>query len=517
MPQFFGFDGFTLLGVKITWEEVITVGAAIAIAVGLRLFLYQTRTGIAMRGVVDNRSLIGLFGGRSTRLSTLSWSIGASLASVAGILVAPRLQLQPLILTLLVIDAYAAAVIGRLRSLPMTFLGALIVGLASSYAVGYVPSTGFWSSTPVQGTLTLSVPTLILFIALLMLPMDRIRSGASPLRHVPLPPASFLRSLQGGVLLVAAVVVAVTFMDPGNVAKLGIGLAFGLICLSLVPLTGWGGYVSICQLTFAGLGAYAMYKFGTGGSLLGLLMAAVLAGGVGRGDLAARTPPAGPLPGPPDHGLRQPHGQCLLPLVGRLRLRRLRPHPPARPLRPRRELGQGVHHLPGRRLRPVLHRPPGPAPGPLRPGPGGRQGLRGGLRHARAVADDHQAGRLHPLGRHGRRGRAPSSRRPRPWPAAPTSRCSRACLILAVVAIGGASVCSGALAGGLAIGFLPANAQDVFIGAGTLALAFYPDGVLPLASARFHHWWSGLTAPRGVPAPAAVEERAGTLAGTRAA
>ena len=142
VPQFFGFSGFTFLGVKITWEEVITVGAAVAIAVGLRLFLYQTRTGIAMRGVVDNRSLIGLFGGRSTRLSTLSWSIGASLASVAGILVAPRLQLQPLILTLLVIDAYAAAVIGRLRSLPMTFLGALVVGLASSYAVGYVPSTG---------------------------------------------------------------------------------------------------------------------------------------------------------------------------------------------------------------------------------------------------------------------------------------------------------------------------------------------------------------------------------------
>ena len=53
-------------------------------------------------------------------------------------------------------------------------------------------------------------------------------------------------------------------------------------------------------------------------------------------------------------------------------------------------------------------------------------------------------------------------------------------LILAVVAIGGASVCSGALAGGLALGFLPVNAQDVFIGAGTVALAFYPDGVLPL-------------------------------------
>ena len=110
---------------------------------------------------------------------------------------APRLQLQPLILTLLVIDAYAAAVIGRLRSLPMTFLGALIVGLASSYAVGYVPSTGFWSSTPVQGTLTLSVPTLILFVALLMLPMDRIRSG-TPSGTCPWPrPASSAPSRAG--------------------------------------------------------------------------------------------------------------------------------------------------------------------------------------------------------------------------------------------------------------------------------------------------------------------------------
>jgi branched-chain amino acid transport system permease protein len=90
-------------------------------------------------------------------------------------------------------------------------------------------------------------------------------------------------------------------------------------------------------------------------------------------------------------------------------------------------------------------------------------------------------------------------------------------LILAVVAIGGVSVCSGALAGGLALGFLPANAQDVFIGAGTVALAFYPDGVLPLGYARFHAWWDGLTAPRRAPGPVGVEERAGTLAGTRAA
>jgi hypothetical protein len=101
-------------------------------------------------------------------------------------------------------------------------------------------------------------------------------------------------------------------------------------------------------------------------------------------------------------------------------------------------------------------------------------------------------------------------------------------LILAVVAIGGASVCSGALAGGLALGFLPGNAEDIFIGAGTVVLAFYSDGVLPLFFSRFHRWWSGLIAPatrasaiptapaRGQPGSGGPEERARRLAGTTA-
>jgi branched-chain amino acid transport system permease protein len=515
VPQFFGFSGFTFLGVHVDWEEVITVGAAIAIAVGLRLFLYRTRTGMAMRGVVDNRDLIGLFGGRPARLSTLSWAIGSSLASVAGILVAPRLQLQPLILTLLVIDAYAAAMIGRLRSLPMTFLGALIVGLASSYALGYIPSSGIWSSTPIQGLLTLSVPSVILFIVLLALPMHRIRSGA-PQRHAPLAPAGFVRSLQGGVLLVAGVVAAVSFMGPGQVVKLGIGLAFGLICLSLVPLTGWGGYVSICQLTFAGLGAYAMYKFGSGGSLLGLLAAAGLAGVVG----ALVALPALRLRGlylalatmafasamdnaffpwsavfgfngsvvihrPDIFGLHVSTDKAFtiflavvfaLFSIGILALRR---GPFGRVLVAMKDSEAacatlGLSLTTTKLIVFTLSAAMAGVAGALY---GGAESVAGGTNF----------------------------------------EMFESLLILAVVAIGGAAVCSGALAGGLALGFLPLGAQDVFIGAGTVTLAFYPDGVLPLFYARLQRWWSGLTSPGRAAMPLAAEERAGTLAGSRAA
>ena len=60
----------------------------------------------------------------------LAWAIGCSLAALAGILTAPLLTLSHTVLTLLIVNAYAAAIIGRLRSLPLTFVGAMILGLA---------------------------------------------------------------------------------------------------------------------------------------------------------------------------------------------------------------------------------------------------------------------------------------------------------------------------------------------------------------------------------------------------
>jgi len=277
---FFGHSGFQLAGVFVTWEDVITVGAALGIAAGLRLFLYRTRTGVTMRAVVDNRGLAGLNGARPARIGTLSWALGAMLASIAGILIAPELQLSVLPLTLLVVDAYAAAMIGRLRNLPLTFAGALLIGLLQSYAVGYMPSTGIWDSVPLQG-MRLAIPSILLFVTLLLLPQDKIRGAVSQVRRVVRPTAGLVRSLQGAVFLVLAVMVATSFLGAGDTVDLGTGLALGLIMLSLVPLSGWGGQVSLCQMTFAGLGAFAMARAGGGGSPLGLLAAAGLAGAVG--------------------------------------------------------------------------------------------------------------------------------------------------------------------------------------------------------------------------------------------
>ena len=134
MPPFFGSSGFTVFGFKVTAHELITMIVAVAVAVFLRLLLFRTRIGTAMRAVVDDRNLVSLNGARPGLISMLAWAMGSSLAAIAGILLAPQLQLSVLVLTLLVVNAYAAAMVGRLTSLPLTFAGAMVLGLLQSYA-----------------------------------------------------------------------------------------------------------------------------------------------------------------------------------------------------------------------------------------------------------------------------------------------------------------------------------------------------------------------------------------------
>src|SRR3546814_5860392 len=82
-----------------------------------------------MRAVVDDPELSRLKGVRSIVIARLSWMIGFSLAALGGVLFAGGQILNAIVLTLLVLNAYGSAMIGRLTSLPMTFLGAILLGL----------------------------------------------------------------------------------------------------------------------------------------------------------------------------------------------------------------------------------------------------------------------------------------------------------------------------------------------------------------------------------------------------
>ena len=169
LPPLFNNDTLVVGSIRISYNDVTILILALAVAIGLRLFLYRTRIGVTMRASVDDRTLTSLNGSSAVTNARNAWIIGSMLAALAGILIAPTLTLSAPALTLLIVNAYAASVIGRLRSIPMTFLGAIILGLSIAYSVAYLPQNPY-----VQGFEN-AVPAIILFIALLVLPATSLR------------------------------------------------------------------------------------------------------------------------------------------------------------------------------------------------------------------------------------------------------------------------------------------------------------------------------------------------------
>ena len=76
-----------------------------------------------------------------------AWAIGCTLAALAGVLLLGDINLDPTLFALLIVNSYAAAIFGRLRNLPATFLGAGALGLLVAYLSGYLPTSSVYWST----------------------------------------------------------------------------------------------------------------------------------------------------------------------------------------------------------------------------------------------------------------------------------------------------------------------------------------------------------------------------------
>jgi branched-subunit amino acid ABC-type transport system permease component len=286
-PLFFGADKtVSVAGVNLAWHEIAAVVVAIVVALGLRFLFFSTRTGVAMRAVVDDPDLLELNAGKPERLAMASWALGAFLAALAGVLITPiqGSAMSARALTLLVIDAFAAAMFGRLRSVPRTFVGALVLGLAGSYVIGYFPADD-WTWT---GNFRVSLPMIALFVVLLFLPQDRLR-GATVLRsreRYRMP--SVRNAVIAAAVLVAGMWLIRGLLAPTAINDLAFGMTAAVIALSLVLLTGYAGEINLAVLSFGAIGAIVVHHFGITGSgsdarstLFGYVAAAVVCAVVG--------------------------------------------------------------------------------------------------------------------------------------------------------------------------------------------------------------------------------------------
>lgn len=257
------------------------------IVVGLNMFFRYSRLGKAVRASAESKNRALLLGIPVKQVNLAVWVIAAGLSAVAAVLrtFIVGAPIGSVLGTSLLIPAIAAAVVAKMENLWLAFGASIVIGMISD-AVLF--STSRTAAVP---------PVLfgIVLAALLIQSRGKISraddtgiSSFSALREVrPIPPE--LRDLavvrRGFMALripiFLALVVWPLFLGPGRIYLMSVGIATGLVALSLVILTGWTGQISLGQWGFAGVGgAVAGAMHNAGWNVLLCVFCGALAGAV---------------------------------------------------------------------------------------------------------------------------------------------------------------------------------------------------------------------------------------------
>ncbi len=137
------FDGKRL----ISHTRVAALALAAGATLGITWLLLKTPLGLRMRALQSNRVLSALVGVRIKRVDTWAWTLAGLLAGISGLFMGNMVRLNPVVLTFLVIPAMAAAMVGRLNSLPITVAGGLAIGMIEAL-------TALWPAVQRYGSAT---------------------------------------------------------------------------------------------------------------------------------------------------------------------------------------------------------------------------------------------------------------------------------------------------------------------------------------------------------------------------
>lgn len=168
LPLPFAGDTWHLGSLLLAAEHVIVVGATAVLALLLALFFRMTRAGLALRACSENPAVAALMGVSVERMHTLAWALGAALAGIAGLLLAP-VTFVHLNMGLVALKAFPAAVLGGMTSLAGALVAGIFLGLAEALAGLLLP----------DGAKD-AVPYVLLMAALLLFPQGILsrRGGA---------------------------------------------------------------------------------------------------------------------------------------------------------------------------------------------------------------------------------------------------------------------------------------------------------------------------------------------------
>jgi len=137
LPSPFPTDPVELGPALVTVQELIIVGATVAIVGLLFLFFRFTKLGKAMRATSQSRRAAALMGVNVPGIFALTWIIGTMLSALGGVLLGPLLLVDP-DMGHIGIKSFTAAVLGGFGSIPGAIIGGILLGVVENLVAGYI-------------------------------------------------------------------------------------------------------------------------------------------------------------------------------------------------------------------------------------------------------------------------------------------------------------------------------------------------------------------------------------------
>ncbi|MBL7492401.1 ATP-binding cassette domain-containing protein [Frankia sp. AgB1.9] len=231
-------------GAAVGLDRFVLLGLAVVVSATLWAVYRYSKFGAITSAVAENERAAQLAGHSPDVIAAVNWALGAMLAGLAGILIAPIAGLDINTLVLLIIPALATAMVARFDSFVGALIASLVIGIAQSEITNYVRAAG-WGD---------AVPFLLVILVLVA------RGQSLPLRsHVnellPEIGTGVLRPTRLAVAVAAGVVLILTTPNDWSDALTATTIG-AIICVSLVVVTGYAGQLSLAQYAFAGWGGY---------------------------------------------------------------------------------------------------------------------------------------------------------------------------------------------------------------------------------------------------------------------
>ena len=240
----------TILDVAVSYQKVAVLVTAAVLAAALAWFLDRTRFGTAVRAVAQDPEAARLHGISLGAVAGFNWGLGACLSAIVGVLVAPLQIVNVGTFTLLLTKSLAGTLVGGMASLPLTFLGGILVGVAEAIASVRFDQPGM------REVAVLGLVVVVLLVRRTWAAAPTAHTEPRTRRRIRIPFPAAARPLVFAVAAAGGVIALV--VPAGSTYWSFVGgrtLFFVIQALSLVMLVGWGGQVSLMQGAYVGVGA----------------------------------------------------------------------------------------------------------------------------------------------------------------------------------------------------------------------------------------------------------------------